>query len=554
MGFKNIYKITNAIIVFIGVSPWILYATTLNIGLDSLVDEGLTLLLLGKPKPLYMTSQSGLLIGLVSDQLINNTLGILWLRFIMQLISVTVLCVSSLFYLKTRKKITNTYHYIGIFFLVNSISLFLFTKTVSYNHLQQFLILHIISLILLVNIYKNTSILKNIILFTLGTLFAAVILNIITSGILIVFFTILVIYLQSYSSTKIFLLHFVPICIGFGVSIICFHFYLKDIHSLYIELNEMINMHESLNRSYDTYSLFFKFAKSLLLILSISILSLGILHLYILIKEKFCSNFVAYLITMLSLCSMIIFWINYTTNGLIYEWFFAPVIIGIFLSVQKSEELKTNKTLILFLLLVPFIAPFGTNLLITEKLGYYLGAWFIASVLIVDELNSKYYISTIFIVVYLFFIFNIINHLLINNKECTEKSTKIKRLRNIYISSKQKEHFENTQSILLEKGYVKGDTILAFQPDLMTLYAVEGNSGKRVYFVPSDFLNENISQIKRPKFIILNEFSYGQITKFIKCWNFPEQYEKVNIGSPETKSYFNSDKSRYLYCLKRDHK
>jgi hypothetical protein len=545
------------LVVGAGLLPWIAYGFSLPVGLESLIDEGQMLLLPNRPKPLgHLGSQSGVLIGAITDHFSYEARTLVWTRYILQCISVASLLVSSLVFLRSRvtKKIDSLV-YTGFFLLVSSMGLYLFTKTVSYNHIQQFCVLLSVSLFLIYRTYLTISWVRVACLLGMGFFSCIGILNIAPSGVAFAGFLLVILIAEvrfSWKKSAMIVLSFAG---GIALGFVFFHFFVKDLGALVQEVVTMYSMVNKLNRSYDSFSLLYKFAKSLLSLFQVCLLTAGILYLYEVAKTFFGSRLYAGILAAFSMVCAITYSVNFTETGELFEWLVAPLLLTLVFNYQAgvNDLVRHYRWILIFLTGIPIIAPLGTNLFISYKYGYFFVTWLIAILILYKgiEVEYKRIITGLLFFVALSWNIAAFGRMYRNLNECSAQTMTLKRLSNIYITPKQKNYFEGVYAHLQANHFSEGDTIIAFQPDLMTVFAVGGTAGHRVYFVPSDFLNDDLSYVGRPKYLILNEYSYGQISPLIKeKWGFPDKYQKIDIGSPETSTYFDAHKSRMLFCLK----
>ncbi|WP_080055448.1 hypothetical protein [Spirosoma aerolatum] len=555
MNFKLNYSNFFAYIVFLlGITPWLIYALTINISLDSLIDEGAIQLSHNIPKPVSFASQSGVILGIIIDRFTYNAKNLLWVRFLMQIFSTIILNISSYIYLKKIYQHFNYILYTGYFFLVSSLSLYLFTKTVSYNHLQQLLIQLIVSSFLLYQVYNEKMLVRKVLLITLGFCCTFSILNIPPSGIAVTAFLILILLINNIFFINRIATTIFYVSVGLLCGVLVFFIYIKSWGDFFNELSGTYKMLSKAGRSYGPYDILFKYSKSILSLLVVSCSSLGVLAIFDLLNKK--NKTLAMLFSFIIIILLMFYSVKYTRTGEIYEWILAPTIIALFIyfrDVIKGFIFSQNTT-IYFLLIIPLIAPLGTNLLITTKIGYFFSTWLISTIVLLKGIKKVYSTSIFFMFVLIPVIWNmkIFLNLWYRSKESIVQSTQLKRLNDIYITPKQKAHFESVYEILASNGYNSGDSILAFQPDLMSVFAVGGSAGHRVYFMPSDFLSDDITAMKPAKYIILNDYSYNEIKSSLKIWGFPDKYQQIDIGSPETIDYFGAHKSRHLFLLKVD--
>lgn len=546
------------IAIIIGIFPWVVYAINVNIGLSSLIDEGQMLLLLNQPKPIgHIGSQSGVITGRFISNFSLTASTLVWARFIAQVIAIVFLLVCSLFYFQ-RKGIKNISLplYGSVFMAITSMGLYLFTKIISYNHVLQLTTLVTIGIYLLYNTFISKAG-QYFCLFCIGIVSIFTIINIIPSGIAVLTFVIITLALPNIYSIKKMTIILFFIFLGMTISLSIFHYFFKNLSQLYIELYETFTITSKLGRSYDAFSLIFSLSRSILTFFVIGILSLGLHTLFEYIISKSKQLYWPYLITCISLVVLCVFSLKYTHKASLglAEWSMSPLILALFYYYKNNAPkwpLNAKDCTIIFLSIVPIIASLGTNLGVASKFFYFIGVWVIVVFIVSDKLEASKFslVLLIFLTIGCIGYGQIIGSILKSRIENSIQSLKLSRISGIYITPTQKKHFENLQDTLRNHGFAEGDTILAFQPDLMSVFVVGATAGRQVYFVPADYLANDNKSLKQPRFIILNEYSYGQVNQKLKYWGFPEKYHKINIGTPETENYFNADKPRMLFCLK----
>lgn len=536
-----------------------MYAANINIGLSSLIDEGQMELLLNTPKPIgHLGSQSNIIIGSILEKGRYDANSLLWARFWFQVAAVFVFSLVSLTYLLYNTEIpTSPIIYISLLSFTGGVSLYLFTKVISYNHILQLTVLWTASFYLLFLTFEKSTLIRYSTLFLIGFCALFSILNILPSGLAVSGSVTLAVVLNQYPNIKDIIVSLFFIVLGIITGLMAFHVCMKNLEDLINEICEMYANVSKLGRSYDTVSLLFNLSRTFLSLFVIFVITLGLLTLFKYLNNKIKNKYLPYIITLSSLALLLVYTIKYTAkaNLGLSEWITSPLMVML-LAYFKQYPLKwtlSQKNIsIIFLATLPIAASLGTNLGVAAKFFYFACIWLFLMYTLLNAVHIEYAsLSLLFFTAIILYahICPSINYLK-NRQDNPVTSQKLSKLNGIYITQKQKDHFETLYDTLRYCGYRDGDTILAFQPDLMSVFVVNATAGRQVYFVPADFLATDLPKIKRAKFMILNDYSYAQIAKAIQSWGFPKQYQKINIGTPETEDYFNAHQPRMLFCLK----
>lgn len=555
----NIYLLLLRIVILsIGLVPWVASMYCLNTGLSSLIDEGFMQLLMNRPKPLGpFGSQFAILVDTFTGNWAYNAATLMLARFILQSISVLILLVASIFYLeRIIGQSFDIWIYSGFFMFVNGTCLDIFTKTISYNHVLQFTVYGVVSMCLVYTTFREKKLFRRLSLVLTGVLCSIAVLNILPSGLIIIACVIAYFMIQSLPDWDRISNEFLGLYTGFILGLLLFSLFVNELGIIFNEFLQIVSVKPKFNRSYDLNSLIIKFVRSVTSLLVVSLAAVGVAGVFNTLRSTSLPKIVPLLVP-LFVCGLFCFFcIKYTEVAKIgpSELVIMPFAAGVYMFVNVRFQgigRFQNWTTLCLLFIVPIVAPFGSNLPVTHKLFFFVGCWAIGIVMFTADLTRLQagLIFGMFVLIVSIRYGQVLSKFEKNARESRSLSSKLVRVEGVRLTSKQLDHFESLYDVLSEHGFRQGDTILAFQPDLMSVFAVGGHSGTYVYFTPEDFLNKDIRTLIKPRFIMLNDFSYNRIRESLRYWGIDSNYEKIDIGSPETENYFDSDKPRMLFYL-----
>ncbi len=224
---------------------------------------------------------------------------------------------------------------------------------------------------------------------------------------------------------------------------------------------------------------------------------------------------------------------------------------------QKNGLMCRHNILLLFLFILPLICAVGTNTNLWGRLGCFIVPWGIIWIIAEDYLNIHINKKVIICFISLLIIplsvnsMRIIYHYKKYNTEHFVSGNK--NLAALSITPAQKEYFERIQNIVNQYNYQPRQSVFfASYHDYCTIYALDAELSSK-FHLPCNFPFFPKEQMLRPDFIILvpEESHIYNLADFE--WGWPDQYDKYEIGTPETihqKLINDVAKHRQLYCRK----
>ena len=447
--------------------------------------------------------------------------------------------------------------YICIIFLFGGLSLS--SIIIAYNTLQEFFLIAVVSFFLMAT---STSFKKSILhYFAVGVFSFFAIITILPSGILVLGSVVVMLWLKYFKEWKIALVYSTLILLGLLFSGVGFHFFIVDLHTVFISMVQTSKILTSINDGHDFLSMLVKIILYLRdFYMGISLL-LGLTAIYFFI-EKFSKRWIAVAIFIFS---VICFSIYQKKPEMVLTTFIAFPIILLLLAVVnekffilKKKNISSNVILYIFLFFLPLISSIGTNVYLGLKMQCFILPWGVLLMLLIwdESIKNKYIIQKNMLLWY--FLLMSVNYPIQNLLHDVSSAghdklffMKEKPISQIEITKQQKEYYDNVYHIIKQYGYKKRDVIFSTQLDHMTIVAVDGTPCG-LYFLPSNFLIEpNKALLKKPSFLFLTKYDLVMMSDSLKSmdWGFPVAYDSIYVGSPETTKMSYSTE-RTLYCLK----
>ena len=523
-----------------------------SFGIDSIFDEGYLLLSLSNNSYIDISHWK----SLIEIILWNSSIGLQKLKIIKLIIQLfsTILFASACFrWFKINYSLNSIIDRFFIFFLILFFflpSFYIYTSIVSYNHIQQFFIFCALSLYLF---YQSTSKneYKNLFLFLLGASILGSIINLISSG-LMLFFVLIIFLSFEEKSFKTKSKNIIYLLSGLFIASVFYSFFIINLLEWIENLYKSISLLGRANRGYDKKSMLIGIFKYLIFFFkSVAILISVYYILNRTLKNKKLITSLFFIISTLT--------IKIVTKEFNYTYYAIPVFfLGLIYIKMKLPFSFKQLFILISLLFFPLLFSIGTNTSLNTKSIYFIPIWgFILMILYVKLQPETFIKNSILIYLCVISIWNTFNWIEISRETNGNFTTSIyyfeesNTISKIGIRREQLNYFKKAQSILKNYNYNKNDYFLSFQLDHMTIYALNGKMSG-LYFDPNDFvLNKDKFKNPTPKFLFLTKYDYQVIVNSLKSsnWNFPESYDKIYIGSPETfKPGYPLE--RWLYCKK----
>ena len=523
--FMKIYNISLCIISSLLLLVLSIYLLSYyKTGIDTIWDEGFYMMWLNDKNTEIQYSQSyniiNIILGVFKNKLIEFRLITLLLKYLFILVFLLLFkLVSKRINLKTTL----------LHFLILSLSFlpsFLTnSKVFCYREIQQFSFLISWIICISINFKSKTRLIQY---FVLSFLFILTSINIPPSGIINSLFCISFIIFYYKPKVKEFL-YFISISI---LSLLIINFSLtnilqniKEIYKSGLIISNGESSHTIINLI-NMYAVYFKFFISKYLIVITLYISLSF------ISSKFFTLKLA-----LTFITLIYSFFNFS---FCVEILIIPIIIFLLSYRDIFKTYNNNILLLLFLLICPFTAVFGSAVPISLNLYYYLPIWIILIILIKNQLSPYLkQLFNLFIILFVIFSFYNVNEeyakYLGNQNNSKERLNFKSKIDDIKITKNQKKYFNSINKILSKTNYNKEtDYFFTLNYDLMTIYLFDGKLCTKPYHQLGVFLEDKkyYKPYKTPKYIILDQSAALVISKN-NDWNFPKSYKKHFVGCPD---------------------
>jgi len=532
--------------------------------LDSIYDEGYLFLMI---QAAHNGSTDGfsqwpsIVDALFSDKIISSILYLRYARFFTHLLSVILFSYVATWYL-IKKKVIDSYRkgllLVCIIFLLGSFNLG--GIIIGYNILQEFFLLCIISSFLISS--TCISSIKYYFYILIGFFFFFSLMTVLPSAILVFLAVLVLIFALNYKNRKALIVSYLSICFGVLIAMLIFHLFILDLRVIFHDILKATETVKHWDAGYDLPTLVAK------LFLYLRDFYMGInLLLGLIVVCYFVNKFSnCYFAVLLFIFSLLLFAFYQIKPKMPLTSFLAfPIVLFFLLKLKSTSKISLrmiNSYDVLykvFLFFLPLLSSIGTNVYLGHKMEFFILPWGLLLVeLMYDSKIRATYIKERTLILWLFFIIVIFQPFLGIVNEVGHLKDKRYYFRNdspisrINLSIQQKKYYDNVYMIMKSYGYVPTEKVFSTQLDHMTLVAMKAKPNG-IYFFPKIFLiDSQKSELAKPNFIFLNQNDTKLMCDSIKSlnWGFPEEYDSIYVGSPETiNTGYPMD--RTLYCLKR---
>jgi len=526
----------------ISILAYLYILLTINKGTSC--DEGYYLLSYLPNQPVYWgISQFEFIIRKIFWFLPEDAALILrYVRFIINVLALASFAFSSLKWLRKKYQVQfSTLYYYSLIFLSGILSFGFASPILYYDNLQLFIYLFVFSFFFLQSVITSWQ--KYLLLVFCGITMIFGVFNYLPSGLLLI---VAISFLFLLNSGKIKRLSY--LFVGLILGIVIYHFLirdvfltLKDIHSSFVSAQIGITKH-------DNGHLIIALSKYLLEFLTFFVLFTlaGLLLIFTgRIKRSWLKNSVYFLFA-LFLIRIILqscLFLNYYTDLFIVpvSMVFASVIVANYYKNKFNISLKHIVVFCLFLF-APLIGVFGTNQNLSAKMLFFMPFWVVSySLLIAFTSKENNLLIKISNTVYVLLLFAGFFYLVYFNRfhyYYTPKRSNIEiedgvRFKGIKVSKWQKEFNEKSIQILNKNGFKKGDDILAFYDNFLTVYIVGGYIPSNLIYQFEVFSSDPKNIPDNPiRYIIIIEEQEKPMIEFLKHtnWKFPEDYYRFDLG------------------------
>jgi hypothetical protein len=541
----------------------LLYAYKLfkiNTGLDSLYDEGHLLVRLWQVRHGIIhegLSQWPVMVyRFFGETLSSDILLLRWIGSIWQIVSLALFSFLSLVYLTKKqliRSVTEKIMFVNLVFLLGYLCFQ--NLIIHYNQLQASFMMLIIACFLLADTVTGKTKIA-ILYFSIGVLCLFALFTILPSGVVALFFILLFTWLRNRSAFRTSLLATISLILGMVTALLFYHIFILDLRTVYENMQETAAVITNLNRGYDPLSFLHKMLVYLKDFFITSLLLLGLLSVSMLMRKK-----VKDLVILVFFFFSIVIFGTYQVKPLLMQTTllaFPLVVLLLYHSYTDKTIFSIKGILLLFLFFFPLFSSLGTNVYYGGKIAWFVVPWSVLFMMLIanNDFKEKYRKETGYFLL-MFFLF-------VAYQPAKALWSELKQDKQVYVfdseepiakmhlTPQQKAYFDEVHGILISYNYVsKKDVIFATQLDHMTIYAMDAVPCA-THHQPMDFLADTQKhQLNRPDFIFLTKFDLSLITDSLKAlaWEFPDEYDKYYVGTPETKKT-GYPTERWLYCRK----
>lgn len=535
----NIDKILNnktitAFAIFAVIAVYYLILTTLKQGISC--DEGFYLMGYQHSQPLgsFISDYANIVRSITSQALEGDIMVYRYERLIAFILSILLFAHSLYGWLKQKYNLSiNKILFLSLVLLAGAMSYTFATPSISYDSIQTVIYLLSFSFFFLSATSKSVN-LKTVFLLLSGAVSIIGVLNYFPSGLFLIFTLGVFIFIEtapkSLKSIGIYVL-------GIIIGLILYHFLVRDlIEYAQLSINVIIGAFTEKSPSgHDSGGLIKSFAVKFGLFL---IYVPGIYLFSILIKKTKIPTLILYAVLLLALFFLLIYRPLYSFYSPIFFLPVAFVFAGILSENTFATHLNTNKKeliIISLLIVLPFLAVFGTNQNLFAKSLIFMPFWLIVFFILLSKLrNQQIQLSAILLMtVILFAGYIYLGNFSRYHYYYTPRSSRypIENVLNtqaVTISKFQQEYYRELADSLKTNGAQEGDKYLAFGENQMIVFLMNGTiSGNLPYhwFQYIDFPDE------APKFFVLFKNEEQEVIDLLKDtnWMFPIDYHRMEM-------------------------
>ncbi|VBB44611.1 membrane hypothetical protein [uncultured Paludibacter sp.] len=540
---KHYNSFLGIVTVFFSVIAYLFILLTINKGTSC--DEGYYLLSYLPNQPIHWgISQFEFIVRKIFWFLPeDNALILRYVRYFINIFSLAFFAFSSHKWLKKKYAVEfSPFQYYSLIFLSGVLSFGFASPILYYDNLQLFIYLLTFSLYFLHS--TSDSLFQKILFLVIsGLLMIFGVFNYLPSGLLLITAITFLLILEKKQVQNIFYL-----LLGLFFGLIIYHFLISDIHqtirdiqSSFFTAQQGTTKHDNRHLILAVVKYLMEFAVFFLLFLVFGSL-LGLTHKIKGIRLKY---FIYALFTLIILGIVLqqgLFSKYYT------DFFTIPVaMVFAYIILEKHNKntikisLKEILTFSLFLF-IPLMGIFGTNQNLSAKMLFFMPFWVVAFYLLIAFSKTKENLfikvsSTVYVLLlitgfaYLVY-FNRFHYYYTPKKSNIEIENDV-RFQHIKVSQWQKDFNEKAIRILNENGFKKGDKILAFYDNFITVYIAGGYIPKDLIYQFEVFATDIKNIPDKPvDYILIIEEQEKPMMEFLKKtgWEFPEKYQRFDLG------------------------
>ena len=545
-------KLRNILLVLIPLAVTLFFYLVILLTIDrgTSCDEGFYLLSYLPNQPLGSgISQFSYIVRFLGLPFDDNALFLRYLRYVLSFVSLLFFAITSYRYLFIRFKSTlNRYLYITLIMLAGVLAYTFASPVLYYDNIQS--ILYFVVFGLLFSTIESKTLYGPLYHSISGFLIVFSIFNYLPSGILLLFFYFIVFILYRKNEVRNKLIgSFLLLIAGLIVGLFFYHYFIHNLAHTFQLIFNSFNRAQAGITSHDNGSLILKALTYVVELLAVFTVFLIVGFIYWFLYKKFSTIPLIFWIIQFLFASIFLLFL---TQRNLFTTYYSHLIIlpisfllaEIILSKSKLSVIEFKDIfLVLIFLFVPLAGVFGTNQLLSAKVVFFIPFWVLLFALVFSLYCKKETSKriTIYLVIWLGVIVMSYIHLGYFTRYhyyFTPTSSKFElswneRFKSIKVSEWQKEFNEKTFDILKNNGFSKGDKILAFYDNFITVYAVGAYIPQQLVYQFEVFAadSKNIPVEKLDYILIIQEQEKPMI-HFLRntSWDFPTGYERFDLG------------------------
>ncbi len=508
-------------------------------------DEGYYLLAYLPDQPMsWGVSQFGFIVRKIFWFLPDDAaLYLRYIRFFLNILILAFFSFSSFVWLKKKYSLSvSPIIYYSLVFLSGILSFGFATPILYYDNIQLFIYLLVFGIYFLLATY-DSSFIRNIFWVLIGIFCVFGVFNYISSGILLIII-LLILLLTETNYVKNILFLFAGILLG----VVVYHLFIRNVIETFNDIfSSFLLAQKGLTRHNNE-----QLAIALLQYLLEFIVLFGIFSIIGWVVSfiiTFRNNKIKYLSYILT--AIIVFAI------LLHRWLFYKYYTGLFImpiafifsyaiylkSPNNTNLLSFKKILtVAILIFIPLTGVFGTNQNISAKMLFFMPFWVTAYFLLISFIDFKHTAflkisHSIYVLLliggFTYLVYFSRYHYYYSPKQSNTNITDTSRFRNIRVSGWQKEFNDRAIHLLNDMGFKKGDKILAFYDNFITVYMAGGYVPNNLIYQFEVFASDKQNIPSYPvNYILIIEEQEKAMQSFLKHtdWGFPSDYMRFDLG------------------------
>lgn len=491
----------------------------------------------------------------------DNALALRYVRILLHVPVLFLFAHTSHRWLKKNFNVqVNKIIYYLLIFLAGAMSFTFASPVLYYDNMQVLLFLLVFSTLFSISyLPKRIQYVLNVVG---GFLLVYAIFNYLPSGILLCGIYVVWSIIQK-RSAKYFLYSLLFVLAGFLLGLFCYDIFVHNLKDTFYVLSDSFFQAQSGSTNHNSVSLLVNLLEYFVWLISgfVMFILIGLLCCYVL--DKIQNKKLYYLIVSL----LLLLFLFVAMQPSLYKMLYSNIYIcplafyaGCLVYHNKKHSFKLFKTnellFFLILLVVPISGVFGTNQSLLAKTLLFMPFWIVGFYLLVSrhQSNRNYRLTAVCWIVLLCFGFLHLGYFSRYHYYYTPKRSNVKlentlRFRNIKVAPHQKEFIENVNSILKENGFQHNDKILAFEVNLITVYAVGGIVPEGLYYADYNMISSKKAPPKEKiNYIMMFSGREKDISAYLQKtdWFIPDHYKRIELGKYAENMYENTKTVLYV--------